>query len=204
MPYRVPQDLPKVPASWQAFPLDERIRCVLRNVRAYPLWSRQAAVAITLIEQPRTVPVNNPAGVMCQGLAFEPVTGSTSGGWGWGRGAWDRAGVKPSGYALLREGLTGEHPPFLAFAAMDDSMRFVVQQCFEDGGGKYDGDDYCQFWFGIASSNAMYKSSRALFNTKLAAVVSGWPNAARTDGWRDAGAGARSPVAARHRTQSKR
>jgi hypothetical protein len=190
MPYRVPLDLPKVPTEWRPFPLLDRIKTVVSDTRAYPLWAQQAAVALTTIEQPRDVPVHNPAGIMCQGLSFDPQPNSTSGGWGWGRGAWNRAGVKPCGYALLREGLSGNHPPFLAFASIADSMRFVTQQCFEDGGTKYDGDDYCDHWFGITPDNVMYKGSRILFNAKLAQVVSQWPSDVTVTGYRDAGASA--------------
>jgi hypothetical protein len=136
MSYRIPRDIPKLPAEWRPFPLPE----------------------------------------------------STSGGWGWGRGAWNRAGVRPCGYALLREGLGGQGAPFLAFASVADSMRFVVQQCFEDGGDKYDGDDYCQHWFGIAEDHMLYGSSRKLFDAKLDQVRTEWPSNVMIAGWRDAGA----------------
>jgi hypothetical protein len=179
-----------VPEVWRPFPLEDRIRTVIVDPQAYPLWAQQAAVALTIIEQPRSIPVNNPAGIMCQGLRFEPMPESTSGGWGWGRGAWNRAGVRPNGYALLHEGLTGQHPPFLAFATISDSMRFVVQQCYEDGVDKYDGDDYCIRWFGISIDHVMYATSRDLFNTKLAFVRSKWPSDVQIAGWRDAGASA--------------
>jgi hypothetical protein len=188
MAYRIPTDIPKLPAEWRPFPLPERIRVAVIDTRAYPIWAQQAAVALTLIEQPRTVPVNNPAGIMCQGLAFEPQPGSTSGGGGWGRGAWNRAGVQPCGYALLREGLGGRSAPFLAFASLADSMRFVVQQCFEDGGDKYNGEDYATHWFGIGPDNAMYESSRATFEDRLAMVVAAWPGSVMLAAWRDCGA----------------
>ncbi len=199
MPFIPPIDLPEIkkPAigpdtRWQPFSLVDRIACVLADQRAYPLWAMQGAVAITTIEQPpaKSIPVFNPAGIMCQGLSFDPQPKSTRSGWGWGRGAWNRAGVRPCGYAFLHEGLTGKYPPFLAFASNADSMRFVVQQCFEDGGDKYDGDDYCQHWFGIAQDNALYSNTRKMFNAKFAMVQGIWPKPGNIPGWRDVGASA--------------
>ena len=198
MPFIPPIDLPEIkkPASdldtrWQPFTLADRINRVLLDQRAYPLWAKQGAVAITMIEQPRSVPVYNPAGIMAQGPAFEPDVHHTSGGWGWGRGAWNRAGVRPCGYAFLREGLTGKCPPFLAFASLADSMRFVTQQCFEDGGNKYDGEDYASHWFGIAPDNKLWNTSVHTFECELLYVRAVWPPVAENmPGWSDAGSSA--------------
>jgi|GEM_PF-3663853 len=182
MSYKAPTDLPqKVKDIWTPFPLDARIRCAIEDVRAYPLWAKQAAVAITLIEQPGKVPVNNPAGIM----AFAPTDG-----WGWSKAAWVRAAVRPTCWANLTEGLSGKLAPFLGFASVKDSMQFICQQCYEDGGDHYDGEAYALHWFGIAPGHAMWESSVALFDRTLAQVAGGaWP-LKRTDGYRDAGASA--------------
>ena len=187
MSYWIPVDLDKKPAVWTPLSFGERIKTVCEDQRAYPLWALRGAVAISLLEQPGSVPCGNIGGIMCQGEAFDPTQKSTSGGWGWGRGAWNRAGVKPSGYAVLKEGLSGRGAPFLTFASAADSLRFICQQCFEDGGDHYDGESYALHWFGIAPGHVMWDSTVALFDRTLAQVVKAWP-VNEVAGYRDAGA----------------
>ena len=181
MAYNIPKDLNPVPTVWRPLPLAERIRIVVAEVKAYPLWAKQAAVAVSIIEQPTRVPVHNVGGVMCQGTVC---------GWGWGVTAWTDAGVMPSGYALIKEGLTGKPAPFLAFASDKDSLQFLCQQVYEDGENHYDGEAYCLHWYGIAPDNAMWDSSRHLFDTILDKTVKSWPSAEQVPGYRDAGASA--------------
>jgi len=187
MAYHEPTDLTKLPTVWHKVSLDKRIATMMNIGQSYPTWAQQAAVAITQIEQGNNVPVNNPAGLMVQGMAFEPQQGNTRGGWGWGRGAWQRAGVRPNGYAMIREGLSGKPAPFFSFASLADSMRFVCQQCYEDGGDHYDGESYCLNWFGIGPGHEMFVFSVADFNKILEMVACVWPTTTPVAGWQDAG-----------------
>ena len=89
MSYKIPIDLPKVPATWQDCPIEARLRAAMLREDA-PVWARLSAVAITMNEQPGKIPVGNCCGLMCQGETRP---------WGWKAEHWTR--VEPMGYALL-------------------------------------------------------------------------------------------------------
>lgn len=115
MSYVIPQDLKKLPPVWQNWGLKDRIK-MMRELPDYPIDIKFFATIITLVEQPNKVPNGNCCGVMCQG-SKKP--------WGWNPVYWER--VEPTGCVLLKEGMTGKLAPFLAFAKIEDSFRFLCE-----------------------------------------------------------------------------
>lgn len=165
-------DLPRVPTTWQTWSVADRIRAA-RSLPATD-WQRKCAVAITLNEQPRKIPVGNCCGLMCW-AARAP--------WGWG--GW--AGYPPHGYALIREGSGGMIGVFLAFRTPADSLRRLLSAVRSRGIS--DGETYWREWVCVKSQRT---AAIRGFNSKLAEVVAAWPGVVGVDrtipGWTDAGA----------------
>jgi len=139
MPYKIPKDLPQVPARWQEWTLDERIEA-MRAVEGIPYDSRIAACIISLVEQPLRVPNGNCCGVMGQGEKYP---------WGWNQLYWQN--VKPEGYVLLKERQTGRFAPFLSFRSVMDSFLFLCQVVQRRE--ILSPQDYCKRWVGLKDAD---------------------------------------------------
>lgn len=157
MSYRQPTDLPQVPATWQDWPLKNRVLAACKRTDM-PVWARLAAVAITLVEQPGKIPVGNCCGIMSQGYK-KP--------WGWRVAQWQR--VEPVGYAMLKEGQGGLVAPFLAFAKVEDSLNFLIDRCVSKG--VYDGATYAEKWVGLTPGATAFASSALAFDNRFDRVL---------------------------------
>lgn len=162
MAYKTPVDIPQLPAAWTDWPLADRVTAAAKL--PVPYWARLAAVAITLNEQPGKIPNGNCCGLMSFGTKMP---------WGWREKQW--ANVKPTGYALLKEGQTGLLAPFLAFASPADSLRFLAERC--EARGIYDGKTYARLWVG---QNPVVPETAAAFDRCVDKVLA--------ELWRRAGA----------------
>ena len=145
MSYRIPTDLPLVQAAVQDWPVEDRIRAAMAIREPAPIRAKLAAVAITLNEQPGKVYAGNCCGIMCQGVAFP---------WGWQGIEWQ---PRPIGYALLREGATGEGAPFLAFAKVEDSLGFLIDRVTSRS--LYQADSYALSWVGARPGTKTYSEA---------------------------------------------
>lgn len=150
MAYREPTDRPQVPPAWSPWPLADRLRAAF-VYDAAPAWARHAAVAITMVEQPGKIPNGNCCGLMSQGPR-KP--------WGWRLAQWTD-NTMPTGYALIREGLTGLAAPFLAFDNPAKSLAFLIDRCVARG--IFDGDTYARLWVGVKATDKQYADSVAAY-----------------------------------------
>lgn len=141
MSYAVPNDLPLVDIEWWDWTLAERIKAAIHRIDV-PGWARLSAVAITMVEQPRQIPVGNCAGIMPFRRAFP---------WGWSAKTWK---IRPVGYAMIREGMTGKKAPFLAFEKPGDSLSFLIDRCC--GRKIRTGDEYAAKWVGLKPTDAAF------------------------------------------------
>ena len=139
--YRTPKDLPQVAIRRENWSLADRIEVAAQNdsrlVQFSPL-ARFCAVAISMVEQPGEIYNGNCCGIMCQGESFP---------WGWHKDTWEK--VKPVGYVLLKEGLTGKTAPFLAFETVLDSFYILCQKV--ERREIYSGEAYCTRWVGLST-----------------------------------------------------
>ena len=166
MAYRIPTDLPLVAATVQDWPAEARLRAAMAARPQAPIRAKIAAVAITLNEQPGKVYAGNCCGIMCQGLTYP---------WGWRDIEWN---PRPVGYALLREGATGDKAPFLAFARVEDSLGFLIDRVTSRS--LYQADNYALSWVGARLGTKTY--SEAVNGYTYAydkAVVALWQMAAK-------------------------
>ena len=122
-----------------------------------PIRAKLAAVAITLNEQPGKVYAKNCCGIMCQGLTLP---------WGWRGIEWN---PRPVGYALLREGATGDKAPFLAFARVEDSLGFLVDRV--TARSMYGPDNYALSWVGARPGTKTYAGAVSGFTAAYDKVV---------------------------------
>lgn len=170
MAYKIPSDIPLVPATWQDWPVEARLRAAMLREDA-PVWARLSAVAISMNEQPGKIPVGNCCGLMAQGDGTMP--------WGWKVEHWAKA--KPIGYALLNEGQGIKGAPFLAFAKPEDSLSFLIDRCVSRQIDS--GERYAVKWVGtIYVNDRVYINAVAGFNHAHDKVVAAlWQMAARLD-----------------------
>ena len=167
MSYAIPTDIPQVVVTWLEWPLAERLRAAFLRDDA-PVWSRLAAVAISLNEQPGKIPNGNCCGIMSQGRTMP---------WGWREKHWQR--VKPVGYALIREGQGGLLAPFLAFAQPADSLSFLIDRVWTRR--IWTGEDYAAEWVSInVPASDGFKSAAAAYERAYdKAVAALWAMARR-------------------------
>lgn len=164
MPYKEPVDLKKVPVQWTDWSLDQRIEAA-KNYDALeekpaPEKAKRVAVAISMVEQPNKIPCNNCAGIMSLGETHP---------WGWSCG-WRRP---PCGYAMIKEGQTGNLAPFLAFDKPQDSLYFVIDRVVARN--IETGVDYVGRWVGIKDvNNPKAREIIAEFEQVYAKVIDAW------------------------------
>ena len=159
MSYAIPKDLPLVSATWEDWPLPERIRATLYRIDA-PVWAKLSAVAIAMIEQPGKVPCGNCCGIMAQGNGEFP--------WGWKADTWK---IRPIGYVLLNEGQGIKGAPFLAFARVDDSLSFLIDRCY--GRKIRTGDEYASEWVGMDATNIRFEPTVKAYEAVYDRVIDG-------------------------------
>lgn len=162
MKYQIPEDLKPIAPFWTSFPLEERIRTA-KNIRGYPDEIKKMAVAMTLNEQPDKIPVNNVAGIMCWGKK-EP--------WGWRVLLEVNPPISVVGYSLIKEGMTGVKAPFLVFASIEDSLRFVMEVCKKRR--IKTPEDYAVFWAGLTIGSNVWKDAVAGCRAQLERVNKVW------------------------------
>jgi hypothetical protein len=148
MAYEVPEDLPEKPMVYSRLGYMERQAILAELAQNDPYISPvcriehvYAALCITMNEQPGSVPVNNCAGIMCQGKTRH---------WGW---KWPVGVPEPVGFAFAREGQTAnERAPFLAFASAHDSLKFLLAKVIKRDIRTAEG--YADQWVGDDSQRA--------------------------------------------------
>lgn len=165
--YQIPTDLPLLPITWATWSLADRMT-VARTIHVPKATTlhRQSAVAISMHEQPGKIPVGNCCGLMCQGRNHP---------WGWSCG-WT---IRPIGYALIREGLTGKAAPFLAFVNPADSLLFLLERVVSRN--LTSGQKYAAHWFGGVAGTPSFSKAVSGFETWLRRVKAAWPTKPRSD-----------------------
>jgi hypothetical protein len=160
--YHEPTDLTKSPLLWTIWPMHDRIAAAKAFVTTGVVGeaAAQAAVALSIVEQPAEFPNGNCIGMMVQGET-KP--------WGWSQRTWNN--VQPVGWVNAKEGMTGQLAPFFAFATPHDSLRIAAEKCA--GRSIYSGRAYADKWFGAETVTAADNATRN-FNAKLAEVLAAW------------------------------
>ena len=145
MKYRgvIPIGLPEQKLKWSSG-FDFKTRMNLARQSANILnCDKMAAIcstAITLIEQPKYIPNNNPMGM-------HPWSGKFP--WAWKRSHWVR---QPSGYFLCNEGTGDKTGIYFAFNSYQDAM-LILCTIVQDR-SLFAGRDYVKKWVGLDKPNS--------------------------------------------------
>jgi len=110
-----PKGLPKLPIAWRPWSLADRIGAVKR-LGDYTLAEQQAAVAISMNEQPNRVLNGNSVGFMCWAAKYP---------YGWTSKVLES--VQITGYTECPEGQSDRIGFFLAFAKPEDSLLVLIR-----------------------------------------------------------------------------
>jgi len=153
----IPRDLSSV--KWEKWLLAERITTAkeIGEVAGFGVNVQQCAVAVTMLEQPGKIPNGNAIGMMPFGKT-EP--------WGWKAKTWTT--VKPTGYALIREGAGGKMGVFFKFGCRRESLHLMMELVKRRR--MFSGAVYAQKWGGGLAAKTM----TAAFDATLRVVQAEW------------------------------
>lgn len=152
----IPTDLDREETSFKLYTLEDRIAICKRLTSIFDVDTLIRAIAITMWEQPKKVPNNNPSGWISFGRTFP---------WGW---AARNFVAMPSGYNIITESQGGAAACNLSWASLEDHFKCLA--AVTKNKGINTGADYVRSWIGTGPNSA---TARA-FDDNVAKIEGLW------------------------------
>lgn len=147
-----PVDLPQMNFYWRD--LSDAVRINVASEFGNDMYVA-ATLALIKIEQPHSVPDNNGSGLHAWRERYP---------WGWNR-YWSISGVRPDGFFLAREGMSGLYKPYLHFAYF--RHNFAVTLSIVRNRDIIDGKLYNKRWVSRMGRNRAFDKYRDYYYEAL-------------------------------------